>query len=265
MIRCPTSPSSTGATIAFDLDGTLVDTAPDLIGCLNSILVEEGLPALPISPRRGAWSATARGVMLEHGFAAGRPAARRRRARGRWSSRFIARLPGPHRRARAGPSPAVVEALDALRAAGAQARGLHQQADRPVAGAAARPLDLDGRFAAVVGPDATPARKPDPRHLLDAIAAAGGDPARAVYRRRQPAPTSARPRRPACRCVGVSFGYADAPAAELGFDAADRQLRGIARALVRDCSPLPADPCRVRLATLHARLPWSSMGPGGIA
>ena len=36
-----------GLTIAFDLDGTLVDTAPDLIGSLNLVLQECDLPALP--------------------------------------------------------------------------------------------------------------------------------------------------------------------------------------------------------------------------
>ncbi|MFT4253414.1 MAG: HAD hydrolase-like protein, partial [Caulobacter sp.] len=40
------------STIAFDLDGTLVDTAPDLVGALNTILAEEGLPALPFDDVR---------------------------------------------------------------------------------------------------------------------------------------------------------------------------------------------------------------------
>uniref|UniRef100_UPI0025DA5E18 HAD hydrolase-like protein n=1 Tax=uncultured Caulobacter sp. TaxID=158749 RepID=UPI0025DA5E18 len=41
-----------GATIAFDLDGTLVDTAPDLVGALNTILVQEALPPLPFDEVR---------------------------------------------------------------------------------------------------------------------------------------------------------------------------------------------------------------------
>src|ERR1700751_2325468 len=58
-----------GATIAFDLDGTLVDTAPDLIGTLNVLLADEGLPPLALSEAspfigRGAkW-------MIERGFQA---------------------------------------------------------------------------------------------------------------------------------------------------------------------------------------------------
>ena len=53
--------ASPAPSIAFDLDGTLVDTAPDLIGTLNVLLREQGLPPLP----------------LDAGAAAGRP----RRAR----------------------------------------------------------------------------------------------------------------------------------------------------------------------------------------
>ena len=42
-----------GWTIAFDLDGTLVDSAPDLIGTLNRMLVEEGHRVVPVSRRHG--------------------------------------------------------------------------------------------------------------------------------------------------------------------------------------------------------------------
>ena len=35
--------SLAGATVALDLDGTLVDSAPDLVGALNTVLTEQGL------------------------------------------------------------------------------------------------------------------------------------------------------------------------------------------------------------------------------
>ena len=41
-----------GSTIVFDLDGTLVETAPDLVGTLNSILIDEGLPTLTVDEVR---------------------------------------------------------------------------------------------------------------------------------------------------------------------------------------------------------------------
>jgi phosphoglycolate phosphatase len=56
-----------GAVIAFDLDGTLVDTAPDLIGTLNVLLRDEGLPALPMDEARPFIGHGAR-RLLERGF-----------------------------------------------------------------------------------------------------------------------------------------------------------------------------------------------------
>src|SRR4051812_45895169 len=65
--------SLSGATILFDLDGTLVETAPDLIGALNLLLGEQGLPTLPVDSARVLVGRGAR-YLIEHGFAcAGRP------------------------------------------------------------------------------------------------------------------------------------------------------------------------------------------------
>ena len=58
-----------GATIAFDLDGTLVDTAPDLVGALNLVLAERDLRALPVLSARVLIGRGAR-HLLERGFAA---------------------------------------------------------------------------------------------------------------------------------------------------------------------------------------------------
>jgi phosphoglycolate phosphatase len=64
-----------GATIAFDLDGTLVDTAPDLIGSLNLVLAEQGLPALPVAAARMLVGRGARALIARGFEAAGaRPA-----------------------------------------------------------------------------------------------------------------------------------------------------------------------------------------------
>src|SRR6202162_511699 len=57
-------------TVVFDLDGTLVDTAPDLINALNFVLDREGLPPVPLHSARnmigaGARRLIERGVELE--------------------------------------------------------------------------------------------------------------------------------------------------------------------------------------------------------
>src|ERR1700748_3816788 len=54
-------------TIVFDLDGTLVDTAPDLIDALNFVLEREGLPAVPLHSARNMIGAGAR-KLIERGL-----------------------------------------------------------------------------------------------------------------------------------------------------------------------------------------------------
>src|SRR3954468_8875223 len=54
-------------TVVFDLDGTLVDTAPDLINALNYVLNREGLPAVPVDSARKAIGAGAR-RLIERGL-----------------------------------------------------------------------------------------------------------------------------------------------------------------------------------------------------
>jgi phosphoglycolate phosphatase len=197
----------------FDLDGTLVDTAPDLIGCLNSILMEEGLEAIDLASGRRLVGHGAR-VMLEHGFAqAGRPLdeERSRALVEVFIPRYLERIAEESR-----PFPGCVEALDALHAAGAKLAVCTNKLTN-LSVALLEAVGLDGRFKAVVGPDATAARKPDPRHLLDAIAAVGGTPARAVYVG-DASPDVRAAKAAGVPIIGVSFGYADASLAQLGFD-----------------------------------------------
>ena len=61
--------------VVFDLDGTLVDTAPDLIAPLNYVLDREGLPPVPLQSARtmigaGARKLIERGLELEDRVAA---------------------------------------------------------------------------------------------------------------------------------------------------------------------------------------------------
>src|ERR1700755_3150634 len=53
--------------IVFDLDGTLVDTAPDLIAALNYVLAREGLPSVPLASARNMIGAGAR-KLIERGL-----------------------------------------------------------------------------------------------------------------------------------------------------------------------------------------------------
>src|ERR1700737_330166 len=54
-------------TVVFDLDGTLVDTAPDLINALNYVLDREGMPPVPLHAARNMIGAGAR-KLIERGL-----------------------------------------------------------------------------------------------------------------------------------------------------------------------------------------------------
>jgi phosphoglycolate phosphatase len=199
-----------GAVIAFDLDGTLVDTAPDLVGTLNVILAEEGLRPLAMAHARDLIGHGAR-RLIERGFqAAGEPLEAERL--GGLFDRFIARY-RDHIADESRPFPGCVAALEALRAGGAR---LAVCTNKPTALSLAllQALDMAALFDAVVGPDAAPAAKPDPRHLEAAIGRAGGRPDRALLVG-DAATDAGAARALRVPLILVSFGYTETPAAQL--------------------------------------------------
>jgi phosphoglycolate phosphatase len=217
-----------GATIAFDLDGTLVDTAPDLIATLNLLLAEERLAPLPLLEARPFIGRGAR-WLIERGFvAAGAPLPEDRVSElfDRFIARYLAHVADESR-----PFPGAVEALDALKAAGARlAVCTNKRTDLSLALLDA--LDLTWRFDAVVGPDLAPAAKPDPRHLTTTVALAGGRMDRAVMV--GDAATDAGAARAAgTPLILVDFGYTEIPAAELAPDVLIRHFDELPQACQR--------------------------------
>ncbi len=205
--------SLAGATIVFDLDGTLVDTAPDLIGALNQVLHEQKLPPLPLSAARVMVGRGAR-ALIEQGFAAaGEPldADRTPALFERFLTIYRDRIANESR-----PFEGVLEALDVLDAAGAKlVVCTNKFTDLSLALLDA--LGMTSRFAAVVGADSAPAPKPDPRHLQAAIAAVGGRDDRALMVGDSASDIGAA-RAAKVMSVVVSFGYTEVPAANLGAD-----------------------------------------------
>ncbi|HUZ13986.1 MAG TPA: HAD-IA family hydrolase [Caulobacteraceae bacterium] len=235
-----------GAAIVFDLDGTLVDTAPDLVGALDSLLAERGMPPAPPAEARLMIGRGAR-ALLERGFAAAGSAIAPQEM-GPIFERFIEIYRG-RIAAISRPYPGVAAALDDLAAAGARlAVCTNKRTDLSRTLLAA--LGLAGRFAAVVGPDAAGAAKPDPRHLLAAIEAAGGVAARALMLGDSRTDLDAA-RAAAVPVALVSFGYSDVPVQDLAPDAllhrfADlpdlaRGLLGRPAAAISPSLPRPAD------------------------
>ena len=202
-----------GATIAFDLDGTLVDSAPDLIATLNALLRAEGYAPLPYEQGRAFIGRGAR-WLLQRGLAAAgapEPAARAGALFDTFLDHYRAHIADESR-----PFPGIIEALQVLRTAGARlVVCTNKLTDLSVCLLDA--LDMTSLFDGVVGADAVTAIKPDAAHLIEAVAAVGGDLARTVMV--GDAATDAGSARAAgTRLILVDFGYTEIPAAELAPD-----------------------------------------------
>ena len=202
-----------GAAIAFDLDGTLVDTAHDLIGTLNWLLAEEGHPPLPLAEARPFIGRGAR-WMIERGFQAAEAPLAPAQVQPLFD-RFIDRYTG-HIADESRPFPGCVETLEALKADGARLVVCTNKLTG-LSRALLDALDMGRLFDAVIGADAAPAIKPDARHLETAIAAVGGTMDRAIMV--GDAATDAGAARAAkVPLILVSFGYTETPPAQLDPD-----------------------------------------------
>jgi phosphoglycolate phosphatase len=162
--------------LVFDLDGTLADTAPDLIGTLNVVLTHEGLPPLPLEQARDLIGAGAK-ALLERGLAlSGRASGpdETERLYAHFMRHYYDHLADLSRL-----FPGVDDSLRHFADAGWLLAVCTNKIERH----AVRLLELLGaadRFAAICGRDSFDYYKPDPRHLTLTIEKAGGDPTRAV-------------------------------------------------------------------------------------
>ncbi len=199
--------------LVFDLDGTLVDTAPDLVRALNAVLEEEGMAPVALGASLAMVGQGAR-AMIESAFAAaGRvPEAA---ALDRLMPVFIGHY-SAHIADHSAPFEGAEAALDRFAADGwrlaictNKLEGLARQL--------LQALGLAGRFAAITGQDTFGFRKPDPRHLTETIRLAGGSAARAIMvgNSRTDIDTAKAAGVPV---VAVTFGYSTVPVAGLGPD-----------------------------------------------
>ncbi|MDN3920205.1 phosphoglycolate phosphatase [Roseateles violae] len=160
------------AAVLFDLDGTLVDSAPDLTGAANEMLLARGLPALPFETLRPMCGSGARGMV---GSAFGlRPGEDGYEAlKNEFLDRYELRLLRETR-----VFAAVEPLLAALRAAELRWGVVTNKAER-----FALPLSqaLELRPGALVGGDSTPHTKPHPAPLLEAARRLGVAPEHCVY------------------------------------------------------------------------------------
>ena len=200
-------------TIIFDLDGTLVDTAPDLVDTLNFTLKQHKLPTLPYEEARrligGGVRAMLEGAMVVEGRSAS-PA-----DFDSLYGLFVAHY-GEHIADRSRPFPGVEVELDRLVTAGyrlAVCTNKLEWLSKRLMDA----LELSDWFAAICGPDTFGVQKPDPRILRSTIARVGGEPARAIMV--GDSITDIRTARAASvPVIAADFGYTDVPITTLGPD-----------------------------------------------
>ncbi|WP_315705213.1 MULTISPECIES: phosphoglycolate phosphatase [unclassified Bradyrhizobium] len=213
-------------TIVFDLDGTLVDTAPDLISALNYVLEREGLPALPLASARNMIGAGAR-KLLERGLEAeGRIVGPEEM--NRLTADFIDYY-GENIAVASRPFEGLEMALDALAERGCQ----FAVCTNKLEWLSKRLLDqlgLSSRFAAICGADTFGVAKPDPAILRQTIARAGGDIGAAVMVGDAGTDVGAA-RRAGVPVIGCTFGYTDVPIAELNPDQLIDHMRDLPAAV----------------------------------
>jgi phosphoglycolate phosphatase len=203
----------TAPTIVFDLDGTLVDTAPDLIDTLNAILGRHGVPPVPPGDARMMIGAGVKPLLQRALASKGlRPAPAEIDA---MFAEYL-ELYAEHIADRSRPFPGLTAALDTLAAQGCRLAVCTNKLEW----LSVRLLDtlgLSSRFVAICGQDTFTMRKPDPDMLRLTIARAGGDTGHAVMVGDSMTDV-ATARAAGIPVVAVDFGYTETPPHELGAD-----------------------------------------------
>jgi len=201
------------STIVFDLDGTLFDTAPDLVDTLSMIFKREGLAPLPYEAARNLVGGGAK-AMIARGLEA-RGLALAPAKLEQLLADFIAYY-SDHITDRSRPFPGLMEALDVVGACGHRFAVCTNKLERLSVHLLDR-FKLADRFAAICGQDTFGMQKPDPEILRRTVAAAGGTMQRAIMI--GDSVIDIRTARAAgIPIIAVDFGYSERPIMEFGPD-----------------------------------------------
>lgn len=208
-----TSGELADTTIVFDLDGTLVDSAPDLVRALNQVLDLEGLPHASLGAVRRMVGQGAR-VLIERASAmagVNYAPARLDQLTNAFIDFYRADIARDSQ-----PFPGVIESLDALSALGAKLAVCTNKRTE-LSNQLLDALDLSSRFSAIVGADAVTQRKPHPEHYRAAVTRAGGVVRRSVMVGDTAADVGSA-RGAGAPVVLVRFGYCEEDVERLGAD-----------------------------------------------
>jgi phosphoglycolate phosphatase len=197
--------------LIFDLDGTLADTAPDLLGATNAVLAAKGRPLLDLSNLRHMVGFGAKALISQAMEASGAPVTEADMPS--LTDIFIAHYTS-HIADGTRLFPGVTATLAALKADGARLAVLTNKPQELTDLLLPR-LGLDGMFAAVYGAGRKTYTKPDPRIFHDIVNDCGGGPAVMIGDSITDLNTARAANAP---CILVSYGFTPVPARELGAD-----------------------------------------------
>ena len=213
-------------TLVFDLDGTLIDSAPDLAGALNQLLAEEKRRALSLDEVRAMIGNGAR-MLITRGFAAtGEAPADPEAAYARFIDIYNGMLT-----VKTALYPGVRETLFGLQAAGHRMAICTNKPHGPTC-AILEAFGMTALFDGVVGGDSYGHRKPDPRHILSLLAEMDADPRHAVMIGDSQADVDAA-QSAGIPVILMDYGYCHAPHDSLGADALLGRFNEIPEALHR--------------------------------
>lgn len=228
-------------TVVFDLDGTLVDSAPDLVATVNTVFAREGLPPVAYETARNLVGGGARSLIERSLRAEGRKLGVGEVDR--LVKEFIAHY-AAHIADRSRPFPGLEATLDELAAVGCR----FAVCTNKLEWLSVRLLDalgLSKRFVAICGADTFGLRKPNPEFLRRTIARAGGEIGHAVMVG-DSGTDVATARAAGVPVIAVDYGYTETPVAELGPErviSALSELPSGVFELLRVPSPTPAEQC----------------------
>src|SRR5271169_6504220 len=209
-------------TVVFDLDGTLVDTAPDLINALNHVLDREGLPPVPLQSARNMIGAGAR-RLIERGLELeGRSPGVEEITR--MTADFIDYY-AVHIADLSRPFEGLESALDDLGMLGYRFAVCTNKLEW-LSKLLLDRLGLSSRFSAICGADTFGVSKPDPAILQQTVARAGGQISSTIMVGDAGTDIGVA-RRAGVPVIGVSFGYTEVPIAELKPDRLIHHMRDL--------------------------------------
>lgn len=212
--------------LIFDLDGTLADTAPDLLGATNAVLAAKGRPLLDLAHLRHMVGFGARALIAQAMEASGTPVTEDQMP-------ALVEIFLDHYRAHIADGtrlfPGVPETLAALKRRGARL-GVLTNKPQELTDRLLPLLGLDGFFAAVYGAGRKPYTKPDPRIFQEVVDDCGGAPGVMIGDSITDLNTA---RAAGAPCILFSYGFTPVPAAELGADLVLDDFAALPEALER--------------------------------